>query len=475
MSTSGYPEALPASDVAFDVERFEWTAVDRLEVRGRWSGVRGRRFMRPSLNVDVARGRRRLIALLEHKPWAAGDGDTWVAAFPWDGEREGVGPAVLEVGAGLSVPLPAPREPHHVREEAAKLASAPPPAPPVVPERSAEDQRDEELWRARAAVGTARREAELAREQMAAQRSRAAEQVRDAEAARAVAERERDRLRQETSAVRARFEEELAAAREETVRLRGALEARAAEVEERERALETREADLGAREGITDERDAARRERDAAAAERDVAVRERDRALGEREALVAERERAVRERRAAVAERDAARREREAAVAARASALADRDRVQRVRQGPPRAAPGATEPAVRVLGPVRDDGPPGHETPAEEDPATAAQPPPTAAQPPPTAAQPPPTTAQPPHTAAQPPAVRLIEDEAVAGSRAGVGWDVADPDRKPLLTRAEPLDRGRGPAATWALRLVALLVLVAVLVALVLLVGGGAV
>src|SRR3954469_25574533 len=70
MSTSGYPEAPPASDVAFDVERFEWTAIDRLEVRGRWTGVRGRRFMRPSLSVVIGRGRRRLIALLDHKPWA---------------------------------------------------------------------------------------------------------------------------------------------------------------------------------------------------------------------------------------------------------------------------------------------------------------------------------------------------------------------------------------------------------------------
>jgi hypothetical protein len=449
MSTSGYTEAAPASDVAFDVERFEWTAVDRLEVRGRWTGVRGRRFMRPSLNIGVERGRRRLIALLEHKPWAAGDGDTWVAAFPWDGARDDVGPCVLEVGAGLSVPLPAPREPHHVRDAAAKLASAPPPAPPVVPERSAEDQRDEELWRARAAVGTARREAEMARDQLAAARARAAEQVREAEAARAVAERERDRLRQDANAVRARFEEELAAAREETVRLRGALEARAAEVEEREATLEEREAELREREAVTDERDAARRERDAAVAERETAVQERDRAVGERESLVAERERAVRERRAAVAERDAARREREAALAARDAALADRDRVQRVRQGPPRAAPGATEPAVRVVGPVRDDVPSADEpTVAQGDVAAAAEPP------------------------AAPVTVPLIEDESVAGSRAGVGWDVADPDRKPLLTRAQPLGHARGPAVTWALRILALVILIVVLVAVVALVAG---
>src|SRR4051795_13216655 len=196
MSTSGYPEAPPASDVAFDVERFEWTAVDRLEVAGRWSGVRGRRFMRPSLSVAANRGRRRLIALLEHKPWAADDGDRWGAASPGAGERGDVGPAVLEVGTGLAVQLPAPREPRHVREAGAKLADAPPPEPatPAGPPRSAEDQRDEELWRARASVGAARREADLAREQLNAARERARLQVREAEAAQTVAERERDRL-----------------------------------------------------------------------------------------------------------------------------------------------------------------------------------------------------------------------------------------------------------------------------------------
>jgi hypothetical protein len=176
MSTSGFPEAPPASDVAFDVERFEWTSVDRLEVRGRWTGVRGRRFMRPSLNVGGgSHGRRRLIALLDHKPWAAGDGDLWVAAFPWEGERGDVGPATLEVGAGLTIQLPSPREPRHVREAAARLADAPPPEPPkpVDPERSPEDEHEEELWRARAAAAAARREADLAREQLTAQRARA--------------------------------------------------------------------------------------------------------------------------------------------------------------------------------------------------------------------------------------------------------------------------------------------------------------
>src|SRR4051794_5956538 len=69
--------------LAFEVERFEWQGDDRLEVSGRWYGVRGRRFMRPTLHVRAGGRRRRMIALLDHKPWAADSEDTWVAAFAW--------------------------------------------------------------------------------------------------------------------------------------------------------------------------------------------------------------------------------------------------------------------------------------------------------------------------------------------------------------------------------------------------------
>jgi hypothetical protein len=444
MSTSGYPEAPTASDVAFDVERFEWTAVDRLEVRGRWTGVRGRRFMRPSLNVNVARGRRRLIALLEHKPWAADDDNAWVAAFPWEGERGDVGPAVLEVGAGLSVELPAPREPRHVREAAAKLAAAPPPEPTPAPEpeRTSEDQHEEALWRAQAAADGARREAAMLREQLTGQRSRAEQRLRDAEAARSVAERERERLRGELTSVRERLEARLDEEREESARLREALDDRERELEERDRVLGEREAALARREAVTEERDAARRERDAAMADREAAVRDRDRALGEREALVAERERAVRERRAAIAERDAIRRERDAAMSARDAAIAERDRVARVRSGPPRPPAGALEPPVKVLGPIRDESSTEDDTvPLIDD-------------------------------AAPPPTVPLIEDENVAAQRGPVGWDRGSGERKPLLTRAEPLG-SRGSAAAWGLRIAALVVLLVAIVAVILLVAGG--
>src|SRR5689334_14511281 len=91
------PSAMTAGTVApgarddtasFDLARFEWTAPDRLEVAGHWLGVRGLRFMRPTLEVYTADGERhRLLALLDHKPWEAEAGREWVAAFPWKGER----------------------------------------------------------------------------------------------------------------------------------------------------------------------------------------------------------------------------------------------------------------------------------------------------------------------------------------------------------------------------------------------------
>ena len=91
----------------FELDRFQWSDDDRLELEGRWFGVRGRRFVRPVLTVRVAGGRRRLLAVLEHKPWAADEGAAWIAAFPWEGSHEDVGDAELEVGA-LTVDLPPP-------------------------------------------------------------------------------------------------------------------------------------------------------------------------------------------------------------------------------------------------------------------------------------------------------------------------------------------------------------------------------
>src|SRR3712207_54388 len=96
--------ATSATGVVFDLERFEWTERDRIEVAGSWSGVRGHRFMRPVLEVP---GRRPMHALLEHKPWSH-DQDEWVAAFAWSGPAVEVAGATLTVSPGIEVTLPPP-------------------------------------------------------------------------------------------------------------------------------------------------------------------------------------------------------------------------------------------------------------------------------------------------------------------------------------------------------------------------------
>jgi hypothetical protein len=96
------------AELAFELEHFEWTADDRLEVTGRWFGVRGRRFVRPTLHVRVEGRRRRLIAVLDHKPWAADTEALWTAAFTWSGDHAGVTGARLEVSPDVILDLPNP-------------------------------------------------------------------------------------------------------------------------------------------------------------------------------------------------------------------------------------------------------------------------------------------------------------------------------------------------------------------------------
>ncbi len=97
---------MPASgDISFELERFEWASPDRLEVEGRWHGVR-RRLAGATLVVEVDGQRRRLKALGDVD---AGSPERWVAAFPWEGEMPRLPGAELEVGRGIVVDLPRPR------------------------------------------------------------------------------------------------------------------------------------------------------------------------------------------------------------------------------------------------------------------------------------------------------------------------------------------------------------------------------
>src|SRR3954470_13315360 len=135
------------TELGFELERFDFTAADRLEVTGRWFGVRGRRFVRPVVNLRVDGRRRRMIAVLDHKPWAADAEGTWIAAFAWRGEHGRITNARIEVAPDVVPDLPAPgddaagtilhplpprREP---RKETALPAEAAPaePTPPDTP------------------------------------------------------------------------------------------------------------------------------------------------------------------------------------------------------------------------------------------------------------------------------------------------------------------------------------------------------
>ena len=56
----------------------------RLVLTGYWTGIRGRRFVRPTLMLTSGRDPHRLLASIEDKPWAAEEGRLWRAVFPWE-------------------------------------------------------------------------------------------------------------------------------------------------------------------------------------------------------------------------------------------------------------------------------------------------------------------------------------------------------------------------------------------------------
>jgi hypothetical protein len=259
-----------APGVAFEVERFEWTSRDRLELVGRWSGLRGHRFLRPTLDVQVEGERHRMLALLEHKPWAPEVGQDWVAAFTWRGEPANFDEAELTVSPDLAVQLPAPGG--SVEPGEASVAT---PAADRLPAR-----------RPRSAV----LEAELAA--ALAQVERAGEELERTRAMHSEAAKElRERLRADHTKIRT-LETELE-------------QARAAIALAEEAAAEDADRLRDERDAATTERDAAMVARDAAVAEADEARSARDEALqklsaveGERDALAEARDRARLERNA---------------------------------------------------------------------------------------------------------------------------------------------------------------------------------
>lgn len=109
MTVAPVSERLPAhatpSAAMFELDRFELVGGERYEVEGRWSGVRGRVFMRPELTLIDGNHSRRILADLAGKPWQASDGDRWTVTFPCAADAIEVSDAELTVTPDIIVPV----------------------------------------------------------------------------------------------------------------------------------------------------------------------------------------------------------------------------------------------------------------------------------------------------------------------------------------------------------------------------------
>ncbi|HET9103184.1 MAG TPA: hypothetical protein VFN55_07490 [Solirubrobacteraceae bacterium] len=112
--------------ITFEIDGIARGQSGLLEVSGRWYGVRGRRFVRPTLTVTLPEdgGEVRMLADLAHKPWAAEEGDPWRAGFAFEGEVNDVVAAELNVAPDITVQLGAPGA-GTARSRAAARAASP--------------------------------------------------------------------------------------------------------------------------------------------------------------------------------------------------------------------------------------------------------------------------------------------------------------------------------------------------------------
>ncbi len=276
------PKASGSGTVFFELERMERTAAGRLELSGRWFGVRGRRFVRPTLTFEADGQPYRLLADLEHKPWFAEDGTPWTAAFAWHTDPGQLHDVELTVAPDIAIAL-----------SGADGAGS----WPARQRRTGPDTQSASL----------RREVQAIRQELAEER------------------RTSERLRAE-----------LGPLREELEVVRGELERVREEKVETDAALARRDAALAKLATVEAQRDYDRRSLEQAETERDELRRahrqaevERDRALSAAEQLRAEQEIASQAESKALAEREHALRARDQALTERNHALAERDEFAR--------------------------------------------------------------------------------------------------------------------------------------------------
>ncbi|HWF36005.1 MAG TPA: hypothetical protein VG295_11550 [Solirubrobacteraceae bacterium] len=254
--------------VTFELDRLQRDGDRGLVVRGRWSGIRGRRFVRPTLTMRIDGANHRLLADLEHKPWAAEEGEEWVALFspaPPAGEVEEI---ELSVAPDITVSLAGsgPRRssaPVKRRASAPASASATPDAgttPRRAPRRKPESDssrtafqeeraKAEELSRRledtmagqarlvaeRDALRVERDELRVERDALLVERDGMRRQHARARKRVTELQRERKALEANANAGLSEARDLLEAERAETTRLRGALETTATAAGERDR------------------------------------------------------------------------------------------------------------------------------------------------------------------------------------------------------------------------------------------------
>jgi hypothetical protein len=323
--------------VSFELDRFG-SADERLEVTGRWFGVRGRRFVRPTLTLFTDQGAFRALADLEHKPWEPAEGGRWEAAFPWDSDAE-VLEAELAVAPDVTIALPAPGITSSGSRARAKGRRGTPSAvgkqrqAPDGPSRSA---RRNELEAVREQLASSRREIERLRNEIAALREEAAaERSSSREGASALEDARRD-----AADARAQRESALAdlerahASREDAVaQLREADDARDAALAARDAALAARDEALAARDKALGIEEHERRLREQALRDVDLAGRASSDAAAQRDQLQLTLDQVLAERDQLQQALGQAARERDDAISARGAALVMRN-ATRAAMGP---------------------------------------------------------------------------------------------------------------------------------------------
>lgn len=272
MAATTSPPRRPRTRIRFQLDSLDFSD-GRVVVSGRWHGVRGLRFVRPTLIVDGDE----VLATLEHKPWPA-DADPWVAEFPWEDGRIDPRRTALSVAPSVTVPLAwpgdgpdeeqAPDEGHTLIELQDRLRGL------QVEYDALQGRLDEAIRDRETAMRT--------RARMEAQRD-------DAVRERKAAERERDAL----------------------------IAARDGEAGRRDEAYRDREVALRSYRRMQEQLDAAKAASDEMEAERDRDLAERNRATAAREEAIVAREEAIVARDEAIAATDELKAQREDAVRAR--------------------------------------------------------------------------------------------------------------------------------------------------------------